>query len=129
METYDPVFFGQRQGRGDGNGACNLVKSKAFKHQLLRLSIIVIFRSLLFRSKVMYLVIVFCTLQYVAMERRFLKWTLRGNWFERKTGIHPSDRNLLYRGIWLRMARSGIASFLIVGSYFFIVDNLASHLT
>lgn len=45
--------------------------------------------------------------KYVAMERKFLKWRRPGNWFERNTGIHPSDRNLMFRGISARMARSG----------------------
>ena len=58
------------------------------------------------------------------MERRLLGWRRPGNRFERVTGIHPADRNLLFRGIWLRMARSGFASFVIVGSYFLTVDHL-----
>ncbi|XP_061354932.1 uncharacterized protein LOC133299484 [Gastrolobium bilobum] len=72
-----------------------------------------------------------CTVlpKHLSMERRFLKWTRPGNKFERITGIHPADRNVLFRGIGLRMARSGIASFMIVGSYFFVVDHLASSLT
>lgn len=72
-----------------------------------------------------------CTVlpKYVAMERRFLKWKRSGNRFERYTGIHPSDRNILFRGIGLRMTRSGFASFMIVGSYFYVVDHLASSLT
>lgn len=63
------------------------------------------------------------------MERKFLKWKRLGNKFERITGIHPSDRNVLFRGVGLRMARSGLASFMVVGSYFFVVDHLASSLT
>ncbi|KAK4254313.1 hypothetical protein QN277_009713 [Acacia crassicarpa] len=72
-----------------------------------------------------------CTVlpKYVSMERKLLKWRLPGNRFERYTGIHPSDRNVLSRGIWLRIARSGFASFLIVGSYFYAVDRLAASLT
>ncbi|XP_057746257.1 mitochondrial arginine transporter BAC2 [Arachis stenosperma] len=72
-----------------------------------------------------------CTVlpKYVSMERRLLKWKQPGNKFERYTGIHPSDRNLLFRGLRWRMARSGLASFMIVGSYFFAVDHLASNLT
>ncbi|CAL0306123.1 unnamed protein product [Lupinus luteus] len=66
---------------------------------------------------------------YIAMERKFLKWKQPGNKFERYTGIHPTDRNVLFRGIGLRMARSGFASFMMVGSYFFIVDHLASSLS
>ncbi|KDP34908.1 hypothetical protein JCGZ_09196 [Jatropha curcas] len=62
--------------------------------------------------------------RYISMERRLLKWRRPGNWFERVTGIHPADRNLLFRGIWLRMARSGLASFMIVGSYYFAVDYI-----
>jgi hypothetical protein len=46
--------------------------------------------------------------QYISMERQLLKWRRPGNRFERVTGIHPADRNLLFRGIWLRMARSVI---------------------
>lgn len=64
--------------------------------------------------------------KYVAMERKILKWGIPGNRFERYTGIHPADRSLLLRGIWLRTARSGIASFLIVGSYFLSVNHLIS---
>ncbi|GAB4856885.1 hypothetical protein Ancab_014803 [Ancistrocladus abbreviatus] len=64
--------------------------------------------------------------KFLSMERRLLKWKRPGNWFERVTGIHPSDRNILLRGIWLRMARSGIASFMIVGSYFLAVDYLVA---
>ncbi|KAE8124231.1 hypothetical protein FH972_019136 [Carpinus fangiana] len=62
--------------------------------------------------------------KYISMERQLLKWRRPGNRFERATGIHPADRNLLFRGIWLRMARSGLASFTIVGSYFLCVDYL-----
>ncbi|XP_058731370.1 uncharacterized protein LOC131603129 [Vicia villosa] len=72
-----------------------------------------------------------CTVlpKYVSMERKLLKWKRPGNKFERFTGIHPSDRSVLFRGLGLRMARSGIASFMIVGSYLFTVDHLASSLT
>lgn len=65
-------------------------------------------------------------LQYVSMERKLLKWNRPGKRFERATGIHPADRNLLFRGFWLRMARSGFASFMIVGSYYLAVDYLVS---
>ncbi|GAV73958.1 Mito_carr domain-containing protein [Cephalotus follicularis] len=64
--------------------------------------------------------------KFVSMERRLLKWRRPGKRFERITGIHPSDRNLLFCGIGLRMARSGFASFLIVGSFFLSVDYLIS---
>ncbi|KAL5734781.1 hypothetical protein ACOSP7_032642 [Xanthoceras sorbifolium] len=64
--------------------------------------------------------------KYVSMERKLLKWNRPGKRFERFAGIHPKDRNLLFRGIGLRMARSGIASFMIVGSYFAAVDYLIS---
>lgn len=64
--------------------------------------------------------------KFISMERRLLKWSRPGNRFESLTGIHPRDRNILFRGIWLRMARSGIASFLLVGSYYFAVDQLVS---
>ncbi|XP_045825025.1 calcium-binding mitochondrial carrier protein Aralar2 isoform X2 [Trifolium pratense] len=72
-----------------------------------------------------------CTVlpKYVSMERKLLKWKQPGNRFQRYTGIHPSDRNILFRGLGLRMARSGVASFMIVGSYLFVVDHLASSLT
>lgn len=62
--------------------------------------------------------------QFVSMERRFLKFQLPGKRFERWTGIHPADRNILYRGLGLRMARSGIASFVVVGGYLFAIDRL-----
>ncbi|XP_057974014.1 probable S-adenosylmethionine carrier 2, chloroplastic [Malania oleifera] len=62
--------------------------------------------------------------KYITMERRLLKWKRPGNRFERVTGIHPADRNLLFRGVLLRMARSGFASLIIVGSYFLAVDHL-----
>lgn len=65
-------------------------------------------------------------LQYVSMERKLLKWNRPGKRFERAAGIHPSDRNLLFRGFWLRMARSGFAAFMIVGSYYLSVDYLVS---
>ncbi|KAL1827729.1 mitochondrial aspartate-glutamate transporter AGC1 [Daucus carota subsp. sativus] len=64
--------------------------------------------------------------KFISMERRLLKWSRPGNRFESFTGIHPRDRNILFRGIWLRMARSGVASFLLVGSYYFAVDQLVS---
>lgn len=64
--------------------------------------------------------------KYVSMERRFLKWQLPGKRFERWTGIHPADRNILFRGLGLRMARSGIASFVVVGGYLFAIDRLLS---
>ncbi|XP_024196536.1 uncharacterized protein LOC112199806 [Rosa chinensis] len=63
--------------------------------------------------------------KFLSMERKLLKWRTPGKRFERATGIHPADRNLLFRGIGLRMARSGIASFVMVGSYFLAVDRLA----
>jgi hypothetical protein len=59
------------------------------------------------------------------MERKFLKWTAPGTWIERKTGISPADRNVLFRGIGLRMARSGIASFVLVWSYYLAVDYIS----
>ncbi|KAJ7968152.1 Mitochondrial substrate carrier family protein [Quillaja saponaria] len=66
--------------------------------------------------------------KYLSMERRLLKWTRPGNRFERVTGIHPADRNLLFRGILLRMARCGIGSFFIVGGYFLTVNHVVSSL-
>ncbi|KAG8364115.1 hypothetical protein BUALT_Bualt19G0093200 [Buddleja alternifolia] len=70
-----------------------------------------------------------CTVvpKFVAMERKFLKWSRPGKRFERLTGIHPADRNLLLNGVWLRMARCGIASSVIVGSYFLAIDHLISN--
>ncbi|XP_010242261.1 PREDICTED: uncharacterized protein LOC104586661 isoform X2 [Nelumbo nucifera] len=64
--------------------------------------------------------------KYVSMERKFLRWRQPGYWIERVSGIHPADRSLLFRGIWLRMACSGFASFIIVGSYFLAVDHLVT---
>uniref|UniRef100_A0A7N1A4I8 Mitochondrial carrier protein n=1 Tax=Kalanchoe fedtschenkoi TaxID=63787 RepID=A0A7N1A4I8_KALFE len=64
--------------------------------------------------------------KHVAYERKLLKWKRPGNRFERYTGIHPRDRNLLVRGISLRMACSGLATFMIVGGYFLAVDNIVS---
>lgn len=65
-------------------------------------------------------------MQFISMERKLLKWKTPGKRFEKLTGIHPADRNILFRGIWLRMARSGIASFAIVGSYYFSITHLVS---
>ncbi|WCJ28529.1 Mitochondrial substrate carrier family protein [Euphorbia peplus] len=67
-----------------------------------------------------------CTVlpRYISLERKLLKWRRPGKRFERATGIHPADRSLLFRGIGLRMARSGLASFMIVGGYYLAVDNL-----
>ncbi|CAI0374381.1 unnamed protein product [Linum tenue] len=69
-----------------------------------------------------------CTVlpKYLRYERALLKWRRPGTRFERATGIHPADRNVLFRGIWLRMARSGVASFVIVGTYYLAVDQLLS---
>ncbi|KAM3282798.1 hypothetical protein P3S67_026443 [Capsicum chacoense] len=58
--------------------------------------------------------------------RGFLKWKLPGKRFESWTGIHPTDRNILFRGLGLRMARSGIASFVVVGGYLFAIDKVLS---
>ncbi|XP_019098161.1 PREDICTED: uncharacterized protein LOC104773243 isoform X1 [Camelina sativa] len=62
--------------------------------------------------------------KYTAKERKFLKWNKPGKRLERWTGIHPTDRNLLFRGIGIRMARSSVASTVIVGSYYLAVDLL-----
>ncbi|KAM6592486.1 hypothetical protein CsatA_000189 [Cannabis sativa] len=69
-----------------------------------------------------------CTVvpKFVSLERKFLKWKRPGSRFERWTGIHPADRKVLFNGIGLRMARCGISSFVLVGSYFLIVDQLVS---
>ncbi|XAR53081.1 hypothetical protein NMG60_11021481 [Bertholletia excelsa] len=64
--------------------------------------------------------------KYISMERKLLKWNGPGKRFERLTGIHPADRNILFRGIWLRMARSGISSFVVVGGYFLGINHLIS---
>ncbi|CAI9787037.1 unnamed protein product [Fraxinus pennsylvanica] len=64
--------------------------------------------------------------KFVLKERKFLKWNRPGKRFERLTGIHPADRNLLMNGIWLRMARSGLASFAVVGTYYWAVDHLVA---
>ncbi|KAH6813512.1 Mitochondrial substrate carrier family protein [Perilla frutescens var. frutescens] len=70
-----------------------------------------------------------CTVlpKYLSLERKFLKWRKSGNRFEKLTGIHPADRNLLLNGIGLRMARSGLASSIIIGSYFFAINHLVSN--
>ncbi|XP_022747024.1 uncharacterized protein LOC111296816 isoform X2 [Durio zibethinus] len=62
--------------------------------------------------------------KFISMERKLLKWKIPGKRFERITGIHPADRKILFRGIWFRMARSGIASFVIVGSYYLSITYL-----
>ncbi|KAH0942373.1 hypothetical protein HID58_002010, partial [Brassica napus] len=62
--------------------------------------------------------------KYTAKERKFLKWNKPGKRLERWTGIHPTDRNFLFRGIGIRMARSSVASTIIVGSYYLAVDLL-----
>ncbi|KAK9716549.1 hypothetical protein RND81_06G240900 [Saponaria officinalis] len=62
--------------------------------------------------------------RYLAMERKMLKSQRPGNWFERFTGIHPADRKVLFRGMSVRSARCGLASFLLVGSYFLFVEHL-----
>nr|CAD1844356.1 unnamed protein product [Ananas comosus var. bracteatus] len=62
--------------------------------------------------------------KYIMMERKLLKWTAPGIWIERVTGMSPADRNIMFRGFWLRVARSGIASFVLVGSYYLAVDHL-----
>lgn len=63
-------------------------------------------------------------MQYISMERKLLKWKPPGTWFERLSGIHPADRRILFRGIGLRMARSGVACFALVGSYYLAIDYL-----
>ncbi|XP_073154489.1 mitochondrial arginine transporter BAC2 [Henckelia pumila] len=69
-----------------------------------------------------------CTVipKYISMERKLLKWRKPGKRFERLIGIHPADRNLLLNGMRLRTVRCGLASFVIVGSYFLAIDLLAS---
>lgn len=75
-------------------------------------------------SKMVFMVVNTLFVQFVSMERKFLKWQLPGKRFERWTGIHPADRNILYSGLGLRMARCGIASFVVVGGYLFAIDRL-----
>ncbi|KAL5553624.1 hypothetical protein UlMin_041025 [Ulmus minor] len=62
--------------------------------------------------------------KFLLMEKKLLKLGQPGSKFERLTQIHPADRKILSNGIWLRMARSGFASFFIVGSYYLSVDLL-----
>ncbi|VVB01101.1 unnamed protein product [Arabis nemorensis] len=64
--------------------------------------------------------------KYTAKERKFLRWNRPGKRLERWTGIHPTDRKLLFRGIGIRMARSSVASTVIVGSYYLAVNLLVS---
>ncbi|PHT31536.1 hypothetical protein CQW23_27873 [Capsicum baccatum] len=58
--------------------------------------------------------------------RGFPKWQLPGKRFESWTGIHPADRNILFRGLGLLMGRSGIASIVVVGGYVFAIDKVLS---
>ncbi|EOA17542.1 hypothetical protein CARUB_v10005893mg [Capsella rubella] len=62
--------------------------------------------------------------KYTAKESKFLKWNKPEKRLERWTGIHPTDRNLLFRGIGIWMARSSVASTAFVGSYYVAVDLL-----
>ncbi|PKA47685.1 putative envelope ADP,ATP carrier protein, chloroplastic [Apostasia shenzhenica] len=62
--------------------------------------------------------------KYISMERKFLRWQTPGIWLERVTGTNPADRGILFRGIGLRMACSGLASFALVSSYLFAVQHL-----
>ncbi|CAL9077450.1 unnamed protein product [Musa acuminata var. zebrina] len=64
------------------------------------------------------------TPKYIAMERKLLRWERPGIWLERATGMSPADRNIMFRGLKLRMLCSGIASFALVGSYLLSVDYL-----
>ncbi|XP_038978084.1 uncharacterized protein LOC113461911 [Phoenix dactylifera] len=64
------------------------------------------------------------TPKYMAMERKLLRWKAPGIWLERVTGMSPADRNIMFRGLWLRMVRSGIASSALVGSYLLAVEYL-----
>ncbi|XP_065001365.1 solute carrier protein FPSE_08119-like isoform X3 [Musa acuminata AAA Group] len=64
------------------------------------------------------------TPKYIAMERKLLRWERPGIWLERVTGMSPADRNIMFRGLKLRMLCSGIASFALVGSYLLSVDYL-----
>ncbi|KAL4189381.1 hypothetical protein AMTRI_Chr08g206780 [Amborella trichopoda] len=63
--------------------------------------------------------------KYIAMERKLLKWKPLGSWFNRKAGIRPSDRAFLLRGLWLRVARSGVSCFAMVGGYYLIIQHLS----
>ncbi|CAA6655712.1 unnamed protein product [Spirodela intermedia] len=62
--------------------------------------------------------------KYISVERKLLRWEVPGNWLERKTGISPRDRSILFRGIGLRMSCSGFASFGIVGGYLLAVKYI-----
>lgn len=62
--------------------------------------------------------------KYISMERKFLKWEASGIWIERMAGMSPADRNYLFRGIGLRMAHSGVASFVLVASYLFAIKHM-----
>lgn len=67
-----------------------------------------------------------CTVtpKYIAMERKLLRWEAPGIWIERVTGMSPADRNIMFRGFWMRNARCGIGSFAVVGGYYLAVDHL-----
>ncbi|KAG0460759.1 hypothetical protein HPP92_020624 [Vanilla planifolia] len=62
--------------------------------------------------------------KYIHMERKLLRWQAPGIWIARVTGMTPADRDLLYRGIGLRMVRSGVASFALVSSYLYAIKHL-----
>lgn len=64
------------------------------------------------------------TPKYIAKERKLLRWEAPGNWIERVTGMSPADRNIMFRGFSMRMARSGIATFVVVGGYLVAVNHL-----
>ncbi|XP_078427380.1 mitochondrial substrate carrier family protein [Wolffia australiana] len=64
------------------------------------------------------------TPKYISMERKFLRWETPGSWLEKKTGISPRDRGILFRGIGLRSASTGLASFVIVGGYLMAVKYI-----
>lgn len=64
------------------------------------------------------------TPKYIAMERKFYKWKVPGTWVQRVIGINPLDKKLLYHGLRVRAAQSGIACFSLVGGYHLALSHL-----
>ncbi|KAJ4834988.1 hypothetical protein Tsubulata_019276, partial [Turnera subulata] len=76
-----------------------------------------VYGGIFFRSWQLFHTPIMLRWKYISMEmkRRMLKWRRPGKLFE---------RSLLLRGMGLRMAPSGLASSIIVGSYYLTVDYL-----